>query len=219
MLTISLMLFTFKSLLNLARNYLKDFRRSILFEFICWKKKSLPSVLSKIWCTGLSKSSSIRSSLDSGLFLKRFSSMPQYLSSTLSISGLCFYCSCMRPPFLIKSIMRLKAKGLRSIKTLSFFFCSTCRPEKRASRALPLIWHKVDFLIQKSSLPPTFNSTMSSIGWIYWIISISFCHSIFSLFNYSHSVLTRSNSLWMSLTIDDFKSSSYWHLLYKLSLN
>lgn len=144
--------------------------------------------------------------------------MPQNLSSSFSICQLLSYCSFNCPLFLMKSIIRLKASGFRSIKTLSSSFCIAWRPENMASRALPCAWHRVDRRTLKSSLPLMFNLIISSSGCIFLIFSFSYSHAYRSFAICCHSLFRFDLSVSNCLIIASLHSTSELILFQMASL-
>lgn len=217
--TSSLMQPILYSSLNLSLPLLLSSSKSNLLSMQELKKNSLQSASSKKSLALRLSTSWMISNLFLGFSLNYYSSMPQYLSSILSISIFFFYYSWIWPLFLIKSAIRLKAKGFLSINILSSFFWRLCLPENKASRALPFTWQSVDFLMQKSSLPPTLSATISSNGYIYAILNFSFSQSFMSWSSLFLSSYTFSYSVLIYFTISSLSLMKSCILLAILSLN
>ena len=101
---------------------------------------------------------------------------------------------------------------------LSSFFWRVCLPENKASRALPFTWQSVDFLMQKSSLPPTLSSTISSSGYIYAILNFSFSQFLISSSNLFLSSWTFSYSYFIYFIISSLSPINACILLDTFSL-
>lgn len=119
----------------------------------------------------------------------------------------------------MKSIIRLKASGFRSINTLSSSFCIAWRPENIASRALPCAWHKVERRTLRSSLPLIFNLIISSSGCILLIFSYSFSHACRSFSICCRSLLRLARSSSNYLIIASLHSTSALIRFWMASLN